>query len=310
MFNNFDISGAFEKLLEKLSGWGEGIILKVPNFIIAVLVFILFWYAGKYLSKFLKRFLLKAPGQESVKLMVVRALFIIIVVIGFFVALGILDLDKILTSVLAGAGILGLAIGLALQGTLNNTFSGVILSFLPNIQIGDWIETNGHAGRVIDINLRSVTIIESDNNQVLIPNSKIIEQPFKNFTGTTRTRIMLDCGVGYESDLEFVKKVTIEAIAAIFEQKGNEEIELFYSEFGDSSINFVVRYWADARDRRDISSAESLGIMAIRKAYKEHDINIPFPIRTLDFGKNKFRSETITIDNQSKSTTETKKEED
>jgi len=198
MFNNFDINNAFEKLLEKLSGWGEGIILKIPNFIMAVLVFFLFWFAAKYISKFLRRFLLKRPGQESVKLMVVRALYIIIIVIGFFVSLGILDLDKILTSVLAGAGILGLAIGLALQGTLNNTFSGVILSFLPNIQIGDWIETKGHAGRVIDINLRSVTLIESDNNYVLIPNSKIIEEPFKNLTGTIRTRIMLNCGVGYE----------------------------------------------------------------------------------------------------------------
>jgi len=111
-------------------------------------------------------------------------------------------------------------------------------------------------------------------------------------------------------NLEFVKKVTIEAIAAIYEQKGNEEIELFYKEFGDSSINFVIRYWVDARDRREISSAESVGIMAIRKAYHEHDINIPFPIRTLDFGKNKFRSETITIDNKSEGTAQTKKEED
>ncbi len=198
---------------------------------------------------------------------------------------------------MAGAGVIGLAIGLALQGTLNNTFSGIILSFLPNIKIGDWIETNNHAGRVVDINLRSVTILESDNNFVIIPNSKIIEAPFKNFSGTTRSRIVVKCGVGYESDLEFVKKVTTETIAEIFKQSGNEQIELFYTEFGDSSINFVIRFWADVRDRRDITKAQSAAIMAIRKAYNENDINIPFPIRTLDFAKNKFRSEVITIQN-------------
>jgi len=203
----------------------------------------------------------------------------------------------VLTSVLAGAGVIGLAIGLALQGTLNNTFSGIILSFLPDIKIGDWIETNNHAGRVVDINLRSVKILESDNNFVVIPNSKIIEAPFKNFSETSRSRITVECGIGYESDLEFVKKVTTEAVEEIFKQNGNEQIEHFYTEFGDSSINFVIRYWADVRDRRDIVKALSEAIMAIKKAYNENNINIPFPIRTLDFAKNKFRSEVITIKN-------------
>jgi small conductance mechanosensitive channel len=297
MFNSFDISNSLDKILEKLSGWGEGFILKTPNFILAILVFILFWQIGKYFSRFLKNVLLKRVTQESIKSIIARTSFIIAVLIGFFIALGILDLDKVLTSVLAGAGVIGLAIGLALQGTLNNTFSGIILSFLPNIKIGDWIETNNHAGRVVDINLRSVTIQESDNNFVLIPNSKILEAPFKNFSGTNRSRIFVECGVGYESDLEFVKKVTTETIAKIFKQSGNEQIELFYTEFGDSSINFVLRFWADVKDRRDISIARSAAIMAIRKAYNENDINIPFPIRTLDFAKNKFRSDVITIKN-------------
>lgn len=297
MFNSFDITTAFDKVLEKLGGWGEALILKTPNFILAILVFVIFWYAGKYMSHFIKKVLLKKVGQESIKAVVARISFIVIVTIGFFLALAILDLDKVLTSVLAGAGVVGLAIGLALQGTLHNTFSGFILSFLPNIQIGDWIVTNNHEGRVVDINLRSVTIIEKDNYAVIIPNSKIIDSPFKNFSGTTRSRISVECGVGYESDLEFVKKVTIEAIASVFEQKANEEIELFYTEFGDSSINYVVRYWTNVKDRKDILSAQSMGILAIKKAYNSNDINIPFPIRTLDFGKNKFRSETLTIKN-------------
>jgi small conductance mechanosensitive channel len=297
MYIFLDLSGALDKLTEKLTGWGEGFILKAPNFIIAIIVFILFWQIGKYLSRFLKSVLLKRVAQESIKSIIARTSFIIVVLIGFFIALGILDLDKVLTSVLAGAGVVGLAIGLALQGTLSNTFSGIILSFLPNIKIGDWIETNNHAGRVVDINLRSVTILESDNNFVMIPNSKIIEAPFKNFSGTNRSRIVVECGVGYESDLEFVKKVTTEAVAEIFKQTGNEQIELYYTEFGDSSINYVIRYWADVRDRRDIVKAQSAAIMAIKKAYNENDINIPFPIRTLDFAKNKFRSDVITIQN-------------
>ncbi|WP_246085340.1 mechanosensitive ion channel family protein [Paucihalobacter ruber] len=297
MFKDFDIKRAFEKILDKLYGWGEDILLATPNFLLAIVVFVLFWYAGKYFGHFIKKVLLKKVGQESIKAILARTAFIVTVLVGFFTALAILDLDKVLTSVLAGAGVVGLAIGLALQGTLHNTFSGFILSFLPNIQIGDWIVTNNHEGRVIDINLRSVTIMEADNNAVVIPNSKIIDAPFKNFTGTKRSRITISCGVGYESDLELVKKVTTKAIAELFKQEKNEEIEFFYTAFGDSSINYLIRFWTPIKDRKDILDAQSKGIMAIKAAYNANNINIPFPIRTLDFGKNKFRAETLHIKN-------------
>lgn len=299
IIKNFNLKESFDKLIDKLFGWGDAIILKLPNFILAVLIFLVFWYIGKYFSRFIKKILLKKVAQESVKLIITKISFVIIVAIGFFSALAILDLDKVLTSVLAGAGVLGLAIGLALQGTLQNTFSGFILSFLPNIQIGDWVSSNGYEGSVIDINLRSITVLESDNNPVIIPNSKITDTPFKNFSTYKRSRIVISCGVGYESDLEIVKKITIEAIAAIFKQKIklNEEIAFFYTAFGDSSINYTIRFWADASDEKDILMAKSKGIVAIKKAYNLHNINIPFPIRTLDFGKNKFSSEPISIKN-------------
>lgn len=297
MLTNFNLDESLQKVLDKLMGWGEAVILKTPNFFLAILTFVAFWYAGKHISRFIQIFLLKKVNQESIKAVIGRTSFIVIALFGFFAALAILDLDKVLTSVLAGAGVVGLAIGLALQGTLHNTISGFILSFLPNIRIGDWIITNGHEGKVVDINLRSVTIIEVDNNAVVIPNSKLIDAPFKNFSNSSRSRIIVSCGVGYESDLEFVKKITTEAIAGIFKQLPNEEIEFFYTEFGDSSIGYIIRYWTNVRDRKDILDAQSKGILAIKKAYNENNINIPFPIRTLDFGKNKFRSETISIKN-------------
>lgn len=84
MFNSFDITTAFDKVLEKLGGWGEALILKTPNFILAILVFVIFWYAGKYMSHFIKKVLLKKVGQESIKGVVARISFIVIVTIGFF----------------------------------------------------------------------------------------------------------------------------------------------------------------------------------------------------------------------------------
>lgn len=287
----------FHKLIEKLQGWGESFILKLPNFIIAVLVFIAFWIFAKYVSKFVRKILMSTVKQDSIRIMAGKTSFAITVLIGFFVALGIMDLDKVLTSVLAGAGVVGLAIGLALQGTLNNTFSGVILSFMPKLQLGDWVESNDYAGFVDEITLRNVTLKQSDNNYVIIPNSNIVDTPFKNWSQTARSRVFVNCGVGYESDLEQVKELTLKTLAAEFEQSPGEEIEFFYEGFGDSSINFVARFWFPVTKRKDMLVAQDRAIIAIKKAFDANDINIPFPIRTLDFGKNKFRSETLTIAN-------------
>ncbi|MDT0686599.1 mechanosensitive ion channel family protein [Autumnicola psychrophila] len=286
MLENFSFRNSIDKIGTKLGEWLDSIILNLPNFIMAVLVFIVFIFIAKYVGNLINKLLKGKVKQASIREMSVKVLKVIIVLIGFFIALGLLNLDTVLTSVLAGAGVVGLAIGLALQGTLTNTFSGLILSFLPELQIGDWIETNGFAGAVTEINLRNIVIKQSDNNYVVIPNGKIIEEPFKNYTRTMRSRVMLNCGVGYSSDLEFVQKLTTETIAKAFPPRTNEEVEFMYEEFGDSSINFVVRFWTDVSKNRDILLAKNIAIIEIKKAFDKNGINIPFPIRTIDFTNN------------------------
>ncbi|MFO8146296.1 MAG: mechanosensitive ion channel family protein [Bacteroidota bacterium] len=286
MEEKFNIQKSIGGIWDKMDGWLDSIILNLPNFILAVIVFIIFVIIAKYVAKLISRILLKKGSQDSIRQVTSKVVRITVIAIGFFVALGLLNLDKVLTSVLAGAGVLGLAIGLALQGTLTNTFSGVILSFLEELQIGDWVETNGFAGEVMVINLRNIMIKESDNNYVMIPNSKIIDSPFKNFTRTPRSRVMLNCGVAYGSDLEMVQDLTKETIAGIFQQRGNEEVEFMYTGFGDSSIDFVVRFWTDVTRNKDVLVAKNTAIIAIKKAFDQNKVTIPFPIRTIDFTNN------------------------
>ena len=274
----------------------DSIVLHLPNFILAIIILIVFWslanFAGKVSTKLFRRTL----KQHSIQVISVRILKTIIIIFGVFVALMVMDLDTLIASVLGAAGVIGLAVGLALQGTLSNTFSGVILSFLPNLRIGDWVETNGYAGFVTDINLRCVIIKPANNNLIMIPNTKIIQEPFTNLSTLSRSRIMITCGVGYESDLEFVEKLVKETIGNHFEPKGNEEVEFFYEEFGSSSINFLLRFWTDSVNSKDQYTAAHTAVKLIKKAFDENGVNIPFPIRTLDFNKNKFRSETIKVE--------------
>lgn len=288
---------AWSELTTKVLNWVDSLVMNLPNFILAVFVLILFVIFAKYSSKLVNKIFKKSNAQDSIRTVSVKVFKVIIIGIGIFLSLGILNLNTVLTSILGAAGVVGLAVGFALQGTLHNTFAGVIISFIPKLQIGDWIETNDYSGFVVDINLRSVIIQTVDYNLVIIPNSKIVDAPFKNFSRTQRGRIILSCGVGYESDLEKVQEITVNAIKSVFDQLPGEQIEFYFTEFGDSSINYQLRFWTKVANQVDVYKAQHQAILAIKSAYNTHDINIPFPIRTLDFGKNKFRSETLSIRN-------------
>tara|TARA_R110001592_G_scaffold142455_11_gene364556 strand:- start:980 stop:1864 length:885 start_codon:yes stop_codon:yes gene_type:complete len=283
---NFSVEESINNLWDKLDGWLDAIILKLPNFAMAILVMFLFYFLARGFRKILKRTILKNISQVSIQEIIAKVVFVIIILIGFFIALGVLDLDKVLTSILAGAGVVGLAIGLALQGTLSNTFGGLILSFMPQLKINDFISADGVSGFVTEISLRNIILKKPDNNIVVIPNSKFIDGSFTNYSMNKRNRIFVNCGVGYESDLQMVEDLTVKIINANFTQNDDEPVEFFFTEFGDSSINFMVRFWADCVNIKQEHSARHKAIKVIKKHFDERDINIPFPIRTLDFGKN------------------------
>lgn len=283
---NFSIEESVGNLWGKLDGWLDAIILKLPNFIMAILVMFLFYFLARGIRKVLRRTILKNIGQVSIQEIIAKVVFVVVLLIGFFIALGVLDLDKVLTSILAGAGVVGLAIGLALQGTLSNTFGGLILSFMPQLKINDFITADGISGFVTEISLRNIILKKPDNNVVVIPNSKFIDGSFTNYSLNKRARIFVNCGVGYESDLQMVEDLTVKILKNQFEQIDDEEVEFFFTEFGNSSINFMVRFWTDCINVKQEHAARHKAIKLIKQHFDERDINIPFPIRTLDFGKN------------------------
>ncbi len=277
---------AWSKMIEKLDSWLDSLVINLPNILIAIVVFALSIIISKAISSGVSRLLEKTKLQESMKTLLSRIAAILIVILGLFLILGILNLSKALNTVLAGAGVVGLAVGLALQGALANTYSGIVLSYVKHIKFGDWIESSGYEGEVVDLDLRSVTLKQPDNNLVYLPNKLVIENPIKNYSTTAQSRVILECGVGYSSDLEFVKDLVKKTILENFESIENkEEIIFLYSEFGDSSINFETRFWIESTSALEVAKAKTNAMIAIKAAFDKNDINIPFPIRTLDFPK-------------------------
>lgn len=272
---------SYGNVVDKLEGWLDSIITNLPNLIVAIIVFGLAYFLSGLVRKYVSKVLKGRVEQASLRSLIATISSITIIALGLFIVLEVLNLDTVLKSMLAGAGVAGLAIGLALQSSLSNTFSGIYLSLKDVINIGDWVETNGYQGTVHEVNLRNTVIREPDNNLVMIPNKLVVENPFKNYGLTKQIRVIVQCGVGYESDLAAVENLTKEAIKKNFHADESKEIEFHYTEFGDSSINFQVRFWIDSSVKISILEARSEAIKVIKKTFDEKGINIPFPIRTV-----------------------------
>lgn len=271
-------------IINKLKVWKSLFLENIPNIAIAIVVLFLAYFASRAISTFVNKAIGQKISQQSVRNLVSRVASAFIFLLGLYFAMTILNFDETLKAIISAAGISGIVIGLALQGTLSNTISGVVLSFRKNLGIGNWIETNGYSGEVIDINLNYFVIKEADNNMVILPNKTILESPFKNYSLTTKMRISIACGVEYGADLEKVERLTKDVITSNFNQKElNKNVEFYYTDFADSSINFVCRFWIDSENALEKLKAKSKAIIEIKKAFDKEKINIPFPIRTLEF---------------------------
>jgi small conductance mechanosensitive channel len=274
----------FEPITGKFTEWGGKFIDIFPYFVLALIVIIFSFFIARISKKIILKIFERFSTSKAVSKLIANIIVVIIFIGGVIVALGILKLDKTVTSLLAGAGIIGLALGIAFQDLVSNIISGVLIAIRKPFNIGDLIETNGIFGEVLDIRLRT-TELENRNGQIVfIPSREVLQKPLTNFTMTGKRRIVLNVGISYGEDLERVRDITLEAVKTIPDVLESERIEFFYKEFGDSSINFIVRFWIKFTKQREYRKAVSDAIIAVKAAFNKNDITIPFPIRTLDFG--------------------------
>lgn len=277
-----DINNAYDLISDKLITWVKEFIKLLPNLVLAALVLTI----GIFLSRFVKRvafrLIKRVSHNETINNLFASFTYVLAVGITIFIVLSILNLDKAVTSLLAGAGIVGLALAFAFQDIAANFVSGIIMSFRKPIRVGDNVYTNDYSGIVHAINLRDTVITTFQGERVYIPNKEILQNPIKNKTISGHRRLDLVVGVSYGDDLEKVKKIAIEAASKVSVRSQSDDVTLFYNAFADSSINFTIRIWMDKPD--SFLTCRSEAIMLIKKAFDENDILIPFPIRTLDFG--------------------------
>lgn len=283
-FDMDNFENALQIVTDKLIGWANDFISMLPNFVIAVLVIIIFYIFSRLFTKLLRTTLSRLTKNVAVIKLIASFSRIAIMTAALFIALGILELEKTVTSLLAGVGIAGLAIGFAFKDAIANFLAGIYITFKSTVNVGDIVEFDDHMGTVKSIGLRAVKIDTFQGQEVVIPNRLIFEDIYKHYTVNSVRRIDLNVGISYGEDLQKVEDVTLKAIKKIDYLIKSKPIDLYFLEFGDSSINFVIRYWVNFHKQTDYLRALSDGVKNIKSAYDANDITIPFPIRTLDFG--------------------------
>ncbi|BAY19336.1 MscS mechanosensitive ion channel [Nostoc sp. HK-01] len=204
-----------------------------------------------------------------------------VLILGTLIILQTLGVE--ITPIVTTLGIGGIAVGLALQDTLANLFSGFYLIISKQVRTGDYVKLDaGHEGYVTDINWRNTTIKELSNNVVIVPNSKLASAIFINYhLPAKEITLTMNVGVSYDSDLEQVEKVTVEVAKEVMREIAPELMEnqpyIRFHTFGDFSIDFTL--YMRVSEYFDQRMGKHLFVKKLHKRYQELGISIPFPIR-------------------------------
>jgi small conductance mechanosensitive channel len=278
------VTEPIQTVIQKLEGWFDSFINLIPNMAVTLLLLIIFLVLARFGSKLFKKLFSKASKNKALENLFSTVIYAAILSIGLFIMLGVLGLNKAVTSLLAGIGVIGLALGFAFQDIAANFVSGIILAFRRPFKRGDIIEAKDIMGKVTQTNLRDTVIETFQGQEVYIPNKDFLQNAFYNFSVLERRRVDLAVGVSYAEDLEKVEDVVLSAIKNLEGVIDKDKIVFDYSEFDSSSINFNIRFWIKYPDQPGYLTMRSKAIKAIKNTFDEQDITIPFPIRTLDFG--------------------------
>jgi len=217
--------------------------------------------------------------SPSVQVLFAKSLRIVLISLAILIAIDSVGID--LTALAVFGGAIGVGIGFGLQKVISNLISGVILLMDRSIKPGDVIAVSGTYGWVTALGGRYVSVVTRDGIEHLIPNEMLISERVENWTHSNRqTRLKVDVGVHYDSDIKQAIALCLEAVAETERALTDPEPKCLLIEFGDSSVNLQIRFWiSDAQN--GVQNIKSAILLKVWDKFKEHGIEIPYPQRDL-----------------------------
>jgi small conductance mechanosensitive channel len=275
------ISKIVDPIAVKVDRWTMDAYRLLPNLVIALLILVVFRSLATLGGRFIERVLGRASQNVALVGLISAITRIAIIATGFFFALGVLGLDKTVTSLLAGAGVLALALGFAFQDLTTNFISGAFIAIQRPIQVGDIIETNGYTGKVLSIGLRSVKLDNFEGQQVELPSKDIFQKPIVNFTHSGDRRVRMEGSIGYKDDLAVVESLALSVIRKLDFIDPLKAIEFNFTRFTEKSIDFEILFWI-RQDKIGPGPAKSAAMKVVKRVFDDNNISFPTPVRPLD----------------------------
>lgn len=255
------------KVVELITFYGIKIIA-------ALVVFIVGRWIAKGVEKLTARVLTKRNVDPTIVSFVEHLVYIALITFVIIAALAQLGIQT--TSFIAVIGAAGLAIGLALQGSLANFAAGFLMIIFRPFKAGDYIEGGGAVGTVEKIEVFTTTLKTVDNKVIIIPNAKMMGDNIINYSAKDTRRVDLDFGVSYGDDIDKVRKILADVVDKESRILKDPETMIIVKELADSSVNFQVRAWVKTSDYWGVYFDM---IETVKKQFDAADISIPFPQR-------------------------------
>lgn len=240
----------------------------------ALVIFVIGRWLARLASNLAKAAMARADVEDTLEKFLGNLLYMVLLAVVAIATIGALGIQT--TSLLAVLGAAGLAVGLALQGSLANFAAGVLIVAFRPYRVGDFIEAAGVAGSVDAVQIFTTRLNSPDNKKIIVPNSQIMNGTIVNYSANDNRRIDLVVGCGYNDDLDKVRKVLEDIIAGDDRILADPAAFIGVSELGDSSVNFVVRPWVR---KADYWATHCDLTETIKKRFDEEGLNIPFPQR-------------------------------
>jgi small conductance mechanosensitive channel len=257
---------------EKLEEWWLYSVKMLPNFLLAIVVLIAFILVAKLIRKVSYNFLLRISKSISVSSLLSGVIYTFVFISGIMSALDILELDKTVSSLLAGVGIIGLALGFAFQDITSNFIAGAFIALKRPFDIGHTVETNGFLGTIEDIQLRSTTLRTSAGLHVIIPNKDIFQKPIINYSRTDARKVELEFVFPNSVDALFVQEIILQALENIKEQKAMQKLEFYFIAIENPNLKVHVSFWTHRIEPDQFMKARHRAIAAIFHAFRENGI--------------------------------------
>ena len=243
-----------------------------PKIIAAIVVWIIGSWVIKGLGKGIVRVMDKGGTDPSLKPFIKGLAEILLKIMLIISVLGMLGIE--MTSFIAILGAAGLAVGLALSGTLQNFAGGVMILIFKPFKVGDVIDAQGHIGSVFEIQIFNTILKTPDNKTIIIPNGGLSTSSTTNYSTEEKRRVDWTIGVGYGEDLDKVRQIIKKLCDNDTRILKDPEVFIAVSELADSSVNFAVRAWVKAEDYWGVLFDMNENVY---KTFNEENINIPYP---------------------------------